>query len=170
MKFAVWIVACLVACSGSAVPVVQPQQASEDVDSPPTPPAPVCKSESTAEPICQPREAAIPPGFWCAEFRKDKADEAPLTVCYSSAETCARVRKEGLDAGGVVSECQTSQVAYCFTMTDAPKQRVHWRCYDSMKGCTPSRKKAMAQLPKLQFGECGMTNPRRQQTQRTAAR
>lgn len=170
MKIAVWITGCLVACSGSALPVAQPQQTFETFEPAPLPAASVCKNDSTEEPICKPREATIPPGFWCAEFRKNKADNEPLTVCYSTAETCARVRKEGLDGGGVVSECHTRQAAYCFTMTDAPKQRVHWRCYDSMEGCTPNRQIALKQLPKLQFGECGMTEPRYQRAQQTAAR
>lgn len=109
----------------------------------------------------------IPAGFWCAEFRKNEAD-VPLTVCYSAEATCAKLRKEGLDSGSLVSPCSASHSAYCFTITDALKQRVHWRCYDSMKGCTPLRQKAMVQLPNLDFGECGLTEPsllkREQQT------
>ena len=181
-EFTALVVGCLVACSGTTVPVAEPQPTTETVEPAPepesspeselapetepaptpesasVPAAPSCVSASIEKPICEPRDAAIPPGFWCAEFRRSKDDEVPLTVCYSTNETCAKLRKEGLDTGALVSECRTGQTAYCFTMTDAPKQRVHWRCYDAMENCRSLRKAAMEKFPKLQIGECRLTN------------
>ena len=93
-------------------------------------------------------------------YRRD-ATRPTLTVCYSAESTCVKMRGDGVGIGAVVGECGPRESAYCFTMTDAPQQRVHWRCYESEDDCTRLRKRAMGEQPELHSGECGLTSPAR---------
>lgn len=173
MRTVVVVTSLLVACTGPTQ-LSEPQR-TIGASTPPTAPAEDCDCACQGQ-LCEtavsttPKATIIPTGFWCAESR-EAADSSPLKVCYSTEDTCKRLRKEGLASGYVMSACRSREAAYCFTATDADSQRVHWRCYETLDECLPLREKAIGQQPTLPYSECGLTNPSPLQNKRqTAAR
>lgn len=158
MKHCVLAVSLLFACTGPTThPVLEPERV-DDAKAEAATASSQCgcsdQTQTCSSPTSGPSKAAIiPPGFWCSESR-ETANGPPLNVCYSTADTCNRLRKEGQATGILMSVCRSRESAYCFTMTDADGQRVHWRCYESMAECLPLREKAMSQQPTLPFSEC----------------
>ena len=170
MRFSVlcWL---LMACSG---PAVLPEQSVKEGHNAPAPkPERTCDQSDKSPALCAPCTTqcnTIPTGFWCISVLFE-AKDSPLTICYSAEATCTKMRNEGFDIGAQVGECQTRESAYCFTMTDTPEQRVHWRCYDSEDDCGTLKQHAMGKNPEMLFGECSLTSPSRvAREQRTAAR
>ena len=173
---AIGVASCLLlaSCTGSATPLQGAHQPSTTRGAQTNPSSDACDcsdAQTTSnERYSLLRRVSLPDGFWCAESRKN-ADDSPLHVCFNSEGTCNTLRQDSLSKGNLVGTCQESDAAFCFTMTDAAQQQVHWRCYQSLEDCQPLRKKWLGDEPTFRFGECALTKPDEIEVQkRTASR
>lgn len=98
----------------------------------------------------------IPSQFWCLGSHRTTGG-TPLHVCYSTRDSCNRMRKEGLNVGAFMTSCRPQNSAFCFTATNAIGQTVHWRCYASDTECVTSRAKWPDRQSSLDLSQCEHT-------------
>lgn len=142
MKFVLLSLLC--ACSGSAITDTHPVT---DQD-------PTASREPVPEPVNR-----VPGGhgFWCTELRTDPGSVDHDGECYRVESTCEAIRKKAIAAGVHATACVASERAHCFTITDAERQRVHWRCYDSNVLCLSQRRKFRNEHPDYDFTTCDIS-------------
>ena len=170
MKLAFVAAVGVVACSSSQIersPMMAPTARHAQ------PSTTLCSRKPAKSPEtcnCKPSiQDFMPSTFWCTVSRKTP-EGVPLNVCYTAESSCKTLRQEAINDGALIEPCHEQNSAVCFSMVQNIEQRVHWRCYATLRECESLLARWEQDQPTLQFGECSTINsdPRTNGEPRTA--